>query len=89
MMNETGESLQSAVTKLTSQLYDSAERFDTAAASLRVKGREYHRSIQDDLERFIETFETFQTGCFQFYVRSKRFGILKCKQDDGSFLVSL
>ncbi|KAI1850953.1 hypothetical protein JX265_007278 [Neoarthrinium moseri] len=89
LLSDTEKTLESAVTNVVDQLHSSAERFDAAVASLRNKGKAYDHNMQEGLERFIETFETFQTACHNFYIRSKRFGIMDYKQQDGSFLVPL
>ncbi|KAF3013934.1 terpene cyclase [Neopestalotiopsis sp. 37M] len=89
MMAHSQKSLDDVMSELIGQLYASAERFDTAAAALRAKGKRYDSAIQSQLERFIQTFETFQTGCFTFYVRSRRFKILDYKKEDESFEIPL
>ncbi|KAI4600714.1 hypothetical protein KJ359_012876 [Pestalotiopsis sp. 9143b] len=89
MMAHSEKSLDAIMSELIGQLYASAERFDAAAAALRAKGQSYDAAVQAQLDRFIQTFETFQTGCFTFYVRSKRFKILDYKKEDESFVIPL
>ncbi|KAI0173227.1 terpenoid synthase [Hypoxylon sp. FL1284] len=89
MIATSGASLDSVVHELIEQMYASAKRFDAAADSLRAKGREYDANVQEQVEMFIKAFETFQTGCFEFFMNSKRFGLKDYKQEDGSYLVPL
>ncbi|KAK8103284.1 terpenoid synthase [Apiospora sp. TS-2023a] len=66
-------------------------RFEAAAASLRAKSQHggYDEETRAELERFVATFESFQTGCFRFYMESRRFGIMEYRQEDGSFDIPL
>lgn len=89
MIATSGASLDSVVHELIEQLYSSGRKFDVAAASLRAKGRGYDGSVQEKTEMFIKAFETFQTGCFEFFMNSRRFGVKDYKQEDGSYLVPL
>ncbi len=89
MIAESGKSLDSVVEELVQGMYASAQSFDTAAASLRAKGLEYDEKVQAQLEKFIGAFESFQTGCFEFFMNSKRFGVKQYKQKDGSYIIPL
>ncbi|KAI0880518.1 terpenoid synthase [Annulohypoxylon maeteangense] len=89
MVAETGRSLDVIVHELVEQMYSSARKFDIAAASLREKGLDYDENVQRNIEMFIRAFETFQTGCFKFFMDSKRFGVKEYKQKDGSYVIPL
>ncbi|KAI1451771.1 terpenoid synthase [Annulohypoxylon moriforme] len=89
MVAETGKSLDVVVHELVEQMYSSARKFDVAAASLREKGLKYNEDVQENIRMFIRAFETFQTGCFKFFMDSKRFGVKEYKQEDGSYLIPL
>ncbi|KAI1086925.1 terpenoid synthase [Rostrohypoxylon terebratum] len=89
MVAQTGRSLDSVVDELVEQMYSSARKFDVAAASLRAKGLNYDEKVQENIQMFIRAFETFQTGCFKFFMDSRRFGVKEYKQDDGSYLIPL
>ncbi|KAI1340352.1 terpenoid synthase [Xylariaceae sp. FL0016] len=89
MAHHNHQSLESVVDQLIGQMYDSANNFDVAVASLREKGRAYDKATQDQLEKFIEAFETFQTGCFRYFMGSVRFRIQHYQQEDGSFSIPL
>ncbi|KAI1413871.1 terpenoid synthase [Hypoxylon sp. FL1857] len=89
MIAESGISLESIVYELVEQMYSSARKFDAAAASLRAKGREYNDSVQEQIDMFITAFETFQTGCFKFFMHSRRFGVKDYEQEDGSYFIPL
>ncbi|KAI1765436.1 isoprenoid synthase domain-containing protein [Hypoxylon sp. FL1150] len=89
MIEASGASLDLVVHELIEQLYSSANKFNTAAASLRAKGCKYGSDVEEQLDMFIKAFETFQTGCFKFFMDSKRFGIKEYKQEDGSYLIPL
>ncbi|KAK8098738.1 terpene synthase [Apiospora kogelbergensis] len=93
-IHEKGDSLDAAVDQVVDQMYTSAERFEAAATSLRDKAQafgdgEHGKGVQRELERFIAAFESFQTGCFRFYMESRRFGILQYRREDGSFDIPL
>ncbi|KAI0110623.1 terpenoid synthase [Hypoxylon sp. NC0597] len=89
MIAESGISLESIVCELVEQMYSSARKFDAAAASLRAKGREYDDSVQEHIDMFIKAFESFQTGCFKFFMNSRRFGVKDYEQEDGSYFIPL
>ena len=79
--------------QVVDQMYSSAERFEAAATSLRAKVQPldgvHGQNVRAELDRFIAAFESFQTGCFRFYMESRRFGILQYRQEDGSFEIPL
>ncbi|KAK7916839.1 terpenoid synthase [Apiospora marii] len=88
-LHEKGGSLAAAVGQVVDQMYASAERFEAAAAALRAKSLRYDEKTQEELGRFVATFESFQTGCFRFYMESRRFGIMEFRREDGSFEIPL
>ncbi|KAK8070374.1 terpenoid synthase, partial [Apiospora hydei] len=92
-IHEKDDSLESAVDQVVDQMYASAERFEAAAGSLRARALRqqdsYDEKTREELDRFIGTFESFQTGCFRFYMDSRRFGILQYRKEDGSFEIPL
>ncbi|KAK7973500.1 hypothetical protein PG988_007634 [Apiospora saccharicola] len=88
-IHEKGASLQEAADSVVEQMYRSAERFGAAAASLRAESQGCDGETRTELERFVATFESFQTGCFRFYMESRRFGIMEYRQEDGSFDIPL
>ncbi len=57
--------------------------------SLRKKAEPYGSAVQEDLEKFIDPFETFQAGCFLWFAASERYGVKYFRQEDGSFLIPL
>ncbi|KAI2605647.1 terpenoid synthase [Hypoxylon sp. NC1633] len=89
MVAKSGMPLDSVVHELVKQMYSSAKRFDAAAASLRAEGRKYNSEVQEHIDMFIKAFETFQTGCFKFFMDSKRFGVKEYERADGSYLIAL
>ncbi|KAH7035868.1 isoprenoid synthase domain-containing protein [Microdochium trichocladiopsis] len=89
MLASTDMSLEEIIADLVGQMDASAKRFDDAVNALRVKAQKYDQATQENLEHFIKTFESFQTGCFRFYMKSRRFGIKQYEQADGSFLIPL
>lgn len=88
-IREKGDSLESAVDQVVDQMYTSAERFEAAASSLRARSHQYDENTRAELVRFIGTFESFQTGCFRFYMESRRFGIMEYRREDGGFDIPL
>ncbi|OTA63277.1 terpenoid synthase [Hypoxylon sp. EC38] len=89
MVAESGIPLESIVYELVEQMYSSARRFDAAAASLRAKGRGYDDNVREHIDMFIKAFESFQTGCFKFFMNSRRFGVKDYEQEDGSYFIPL
>ncbi|KAI1098059.1 terpenoid synthase [Jackrogersella minutella] len=89
MIAESGRSLDSIVHELVEKMYSSAGKFDTAAASLRAKGCRYDDTVRESINMFIKAFESFQTGCFKFFMNSRRFGVREYEQEDGSYIIPL
>ncbi|KAH8879817.1 terpenoid synthase [Thozetella sp. PMI_491] len=89
MIGEKGLSLQAAVEDIVRQLHESAHNFNEAAARLRMKAKSHNVDVQQALERFIDPFETFQSGCFHWFAASKRYGVEQFRREDGSFLIPL
>lgn len=88
-IHESNASLDEIVGKLVWELQRSAETFDSAAKGLRLKAGRCGKGVVEETNRFIKTFESFQTGCFAFFANSKRFGVSKYRLPDGSFLIPL
>ncbi|KAK0609406.1 isoprenoid synthase domain-containing protein [Immersiella caudata] len=88
-LHESGASMDEIVGKLVQELSRSADAFDAAAKGLRTKAQGHGEGIALETGRFIEVFEGFQTGCFAFFSKSKRFGIADCQLPDGSFCIPL
>ncbi|KXJ89047.1 isoprenoid synthase domain-containing protein [Microdochium bolleyi] len=89
MLASTNMNLDEIIADLVGQMDASAKRFDNAVTALRSKAKNYSTATQTDLEHFIKAFESFQTGCYRFYMKSRRFGIQQYEQADGSFLIPL
>ncbi len=89
MLHHTDRPLEWIVSDVVRQLYESARSFKDAVARLRRKGEGWGVEIRGELDRFIESFETFQSGCFYWYIASKRYGVKQYEQADGSFLIDL
>lgn len=89
LMSKHGMSLDTAVREILQQMHSSAMRFNEAAVCLRSKGRNHNAETEKQLGRFIEAYETFQTGCFSFYLGSPRYNILQYRQKDGSYVIPL
>jgi hypothetical protein len=88
-MHAIGEPLGKIVDRVVADLYASAERFDKATESLKAKAEAFGPEMLQSVTRFVAAFETFQTGCFHYYVRSRRYGISKYELPDGSFAIPL
>ncbi|KAK0722817.1 isoprenoid synthase domain-containing protein [Lasiosphaeria miniovina] len=88
-VNARGTSLDEIVDELVREMKRSAASFDAAAEALREKARQYGQGVVDETSRFIDAFETFQTGCLAFYVKSRRFGVAEYQLPDGSFAIPL
>lgn len=89
MVKTYGCTAEEAALKLSEQIKTSSDKFDQAKDALRAKGKAYDEATQKDLDKFIDAFETFQTGCFFFYATSKRFDLDGYEREDGSFKILL
>jgi hypothetical protein len=89
MFHHTGGSIDDIVGQVIAQLYESAALFDRAVESLTSKALKHGPSVCEELRRFIGLFETFQTGCYEFYIASRRYGVTKYLREDGSFRIPL
>ncbi|KAK0649815.1 isoprenoid synthase domain-containing protein [Cercophora newfieldiana] len=88
-LHESDASLDEIVAKLAQELQRSADTFDATADGLRFKAGQYGKAVVSETNRFIETFESFQTGCFAFFAKSKRFRVAEDQLHDGSFSIPL
>ncbi|KAK3379488.1 isoprenoid synthase domain-containing protein [Lasiosphaeria ovina] len=88
-INARGTSLDEIVDELVREMQRSAASFDAAAEALRERARHYGQGVVGETRRFIDTFETFQTGCLAFYVKSRRFGVAEYQLPGGSFAIPL
>jgi len=89
MMHATGQPLDKIVRQVVADLYASADRFDKATESLKAKAEAFGPEMLRSVASFVAAFETFQTGCFHYYVRSRRYGVSKYELPDGSFAIPL
>jgi hypothetical protein len=88
-MNDTKASLEDVTASIIYQMAESAREFDIAADSLRLKASTYGKYVEDEVKRFIEAFEGFQTGVFRWCAVSQRYGIAGYNQEDGSIHIPL
>jgi hypothetical protein len=90
IMWESDLDLERAVQQVVQDIYDCAREFDSHASSLQaLVAKEHGAGVADQLRRLIEAYQAIATSVLNFSVQSPRYGLLKDRRDDGSFLVDL
>jgi hypothetical protein len=89
-MRSLGVDLDDAVQKITQDIYDCITDFDHNAARLQERAaRENGHEAADRLNKLIEAYQAIAATVLNFSVQSPRYGLLKDRQEDGSFVVLL
>lgn len=89
-MHELGLDLASAVQQVVDDIHNCVRDFDNNASDLREAVASEHREdIVDGLSRLIEAYQAIATSVFNFSSQSPRYGILRDRRGDGSFMVVL
>lgn len=84
--------LASATTKVVDDIYAYARDFDHNASILRTRLRVTNmenNQPSNELDRPISAYQAVVTCVLTFSTQSLRYGVLKDRQDDGGFLVTL
>lgn len=77
--------LESATQILTKDIHDCVKDFEDSALVLQTSGG----MEQGQLRRVVQAYQVVDTGTLNFSIQSLRYGILKDRQEDGSFVVTL
>ena len=89
-MQETGSNLDGAVHGVIADMYNCIRDFDSNSASIqKTPAAMQNPDIIDQLQKLIEAYQAVATTVLNFSVQSPRYGLLKDRQEDGSFVVDL
>lgn len=86
-MYETGDSLSRCAEMAVSLVDQSCKDFKRYTESLRAEGLKFDKTVQSQVEKVIECFETSLSGCLVWSLVSARYGAAKDVQEDGSLLI--
>jgi hypothetical protein len=82
--------LEGASQSVVQDIYDCIREFDDNASALRAEVTAAHTpDAARNLGRLIEAYQAIATTVLNFSIQSPRYGLLKDRQGDGSFLVTL
>jgi hypothetical protein len=85
-----GADLESATRGVIQDIYDSIESFDKNASAIQAKAAMRHEpGTTNQITRLIEAYQALATTNVIFSIQTPRYGLLKGKQEDGSFVVDL
>ena len=84
-MRAAGLDLEGAAQSLTKDIYRYVKDFDDNALALQTKAG----VDKEQLRRLVQVYQVVDTATLNFSLQSPRYGILKDRQEDGSFVVTL
>jgi hypothetical protein len=89
-MRASNSDLEGAVHTVIQDIYTSIRDFDQNASSVRmVVGLEEKTGALEQLDKLIGAYQAVATTVLHFSIQSPRYGLLKDRQEDGSFVVDL
>lgn len=89
-MRELGTDLSSATRHVVQDIYNCVHDFDGNASTLcETASSEREGTTAERLSCLIEAYQAITTSVFNFSIQSPRYGILKDRREDGSFVVIL
>ncbi|KAL2259793.1 hypothetical protein VTK26DRAFT_6395 [Humicola hyalothermophila] len=89
-MHELNMNLESAVRVITDDIRRSAINFDKeSSASWAIVLERHGPEAADKLRQLTQAYQAIVTGVLHFSIESPRYGLLKNRQEDGSFVVEL
>ena len=89
-MRATNSSLESAAQSIIQDIYDCIRNFDDKASAIQTKvATEENADAAHNFGRLVEAYQAIATTVLNFSIQSPRYGLLKDRQEDGSFLVTL
>jgi hypothetical protein len=89
-MRSLGVDLEGAVQSIVKDIYARVDSFGHNAATLRERAaQEYGPEVAAQLTRLIEAYQGIATTVLHFSMDSPRYGLLKDRQEDGSFVIVL
>ncbi|KXX74977.1 (-)-delta-cadinene synthase [Madurella mycetomatis] len=89
-MRELGTDLSSATRHVVQDIYNCVQDFDSNASTLwETASSERGGTTAEELSRLVEAYQAVATSVLNFSIQSPRYGILKDRREDGSFVVIL
>ena len=89
-MQATNLSLESAAQSVIQDMYDCIRDFDDKASTIQTKvATEGNADAAHNFGRLVEAYQAIATTVLSFSIQSPRYGLLKDRRGDGSFLVTL
>lgn len=89
-MAALGVDLESAVRSTVEEIYRLSRDFDEISSKTRATFSAKHEpEVTDQLRQLIQAYEAIVTGVLHFSIESPRYGMLKYRREDGSFVVEL
>lgn len=82
-------SFEEAVGRAVQEWKVSFDRFQDAAAGLRRFSEAFGSDVQVKVEKLIDGFEKYQSGCHHWSRSTGRYGIGEDTKSDGSLLIDL
>jgi homoserine acetyltransferase len=84
-MRSTDSDLENATQSLLNDIHKFVSDFDDNALALQTNAVMEH----EQLRRLIQAYQVVDTAVLNFSIQSPRYGLLKDRQEDGSFVVTL
>lgn len=91
-MRSLGLSLEDATQNIVQDIYTCIRDFDNNASALQARvaaQQSPNDNVGNQLARLIEAYQAIATTVLNFSIQSPRYGLLKDRQEDGSFMVAL
>jgi hypothetical protein len=89
-MRSLGLTLDSATRRIVQDINNYIRDFDSNASTLQTMVAAQHTpDVADQLGHLIEAYQAIATTVLNFSAQSPRYGLLKDRQEDGSFTVIL
>ncbi len=82
--------LKSAAQSIIQDIYDCIGDFGAKASAIQTRlATEENADAAHNFGRLVEAYQAIATTVLNFSTQSPRYGLLKDKQEDGSFMVTL
>jgi hypothetical protein len=89
-MRSLGSSLEDSTQSLIQDIYDCIRRFDSNASAIQAMvAKENGADAVAQAQRLTEAYQAIATSVLNFSIHSPRYGLLKDRREDGSFVVEL
>jgi hypothetical protein len=81
--------LKGAVGHIIKDIHQCIQDFDRNAAAVRLLAAEKYPDSLDQFDKMVGGYQAVATTVLNFSIQSPRYGLLKYRQPDGSFVVEL